>query len=43
LHEAKGEPVKAKEYLEKALADFEGMGMTLWIDKCQTALQDLNT
>ena len=41
MWKAKGEPAKAKEYLEKALSMFEDMGMKLWEEKCRMALEEL--
>ncbi|MEW5936597.1 MAG: tetratricopeptide repeat protein [Candidatus Thermoplasmatota archaeon] len=38
LFKAKGEPTKACEYLEKSLAEFERMGMKLWIEKTEKLL-----
>ncbi|MEW5937206.1 MAG: hypothetical protein AB1665_05240 [Candidatus Thermoplasmatota archaeon] len=38
---AKGDPAKALEYLEKALAEFERVGMKLWAEKCKKALEGL--
>jgi predicted ATPase len=39
--QAKDETTKAKEYLEKALAEFERMHMKFWADKCRKALGGL--
>jgi predicted ATPase/lipopolysaccharide biosynthesis regulator YciM len=36
------EPIKAKEHLEKALAEFERMGMKLWAERCRKVLEELN-
>ena len=41
LHKVKGEPAKAREHLEKALSMFEEMGMKLWIEKCEKALDKI--
>ena len=32
---------KAREHLEKALAEFERLGMKLWEEKCKAALEGL--
>jgi tetratricopeptide (TPR) repeat protein len=34
-----GDLPKAKEHLDKALAEFERMGMKLWIEKCRKAIE----
>ncbi len=41
LFKAMGDQAKARESLEKALAEFERMGMKLWAGKCQKALEGL--
>jgi len=41
FYKAKGEPVKAKEQLEKALSEFKQMGMMFWAEKCRKALSEL--
>ena len=42
LFKAKGEPNKAKEALERSFSMFEEMGMKLWAEKTQKALEELN-
>ncbi|MCK4757275.1 MAG: tetratricopeptide repeat protein, partial [Thermoplasmata archaeon] len=37
----KGEPEKACEFMEQALAEFERMGMKLWEDKARKVLADI--
>ncbi|MCK4756816.1 MAG: tetratricopeptide repeat protein [Thermoplasmata archaeon] len=41
LFKTMGDPAKAREYLERALAGFERIGMELWADKTRKALNDL--
>ena len=36
---AKGELMRAREYLEKAIDIFEAMGMKWWVDKTNKALE----
>ena len=38
LWKAKGEPAKVHEHMEKALSEFDRMGMKLWADKCRKDL-----
>ena len=41
LFKAMGEPAKARELLEKALSEFQRMGMKLWVEKTEKALGEL--
>ena len=41
MFKAKGDPAQARELLEKALAEYDRMGMKLWADKCRKALDGL--
>ncbi|MFO7618510.1 MAG: tetratricopeptide repeat protein [Thermoplasmata archaeon] len=41
LFRAMGDPAKARDYLDKALSDFDRMGMKLWAEKCRKALEEL--
>ena len=40
LHRAMGNVSQARECLTKALADFEGTGMYLWVEKCKKTMAE---
>jgi len=41
LSKAKGDKTRQRELLEGALSDATLIGMTLWVDKCRKALEDI--
>ncbi len=41
LFKEKAKPAKARENLEKTLSEFEEMGMKLWVERCEKALESL--